>query len=563
MNISSFIKPIDNGYFAIFVVVFVVMFVFCMNYIAPTPLPIGLNMPANAAVWLCISFLILISIFKIIHTQSFKYSIFFFVIVIMSIFTIVPGLINTESEIRDIILRILQVCGFLLTFVSIFQFRFTQRKINLLFYLILFSALIQIIYALAQIYFNNDSVPIFLYNFVGKNNTPIGGIGQINALSIYLATSILISLYLYLQPSFLKQPFYNRLLIFLVIIGGSYIVFLNSSRVAIISLLIAVPLMLYTRRNVIKIKLIWGVIFLLGLFIGSFLGFQAADNKLIKKTINPRTIVWNITAKVIIEKPIFGHGLGGYSKAFFDINEKHVEKNNNDKTDIRSFFTHPHNELLYWWVESGLLAVIAIIFAILIYLFLLMKNRISYVLQFVALLLPISLHTQASLPFYLSTILMVLFILLLVIPIRRFSKNKKLKFKKINKLLVIVVSIGCFMVYAWFIGQTIKGGKAFVTYTNSGENDYQVIANELSNPYWGKLASVYTNIDLLRKELNLGNREKAELHLKWLEDFTINNESPMYYQVLLAAYKMMGDEKYTPMIKRLKNRHYYYFKDVN
>ena len=56
-----------------------------------------------------------------------------------------------------------------------------------------------------------------------------------------------------------------------------------------------------------------------------------------------RVIIWNETADMLADHPVFGGGLSGYPTAIAPYHEaKHIE-----------IFQHPHNFVLNFWTETG------------------------------------------------------------------------------------------------------------------------------------------------------------------------------------------------------------------
>ncbi|VTR25979.1 Lipid A core - O-antigen ligase and related enzymes [Serratia fonticola] len=87
---------------------------------------------------------------------------------------------------------------------------------------------------------------------------------------------------------------------------------------------------------------------------------------------------------------------------------------------------HPHNELLLWWVEGGLIALLGMLILVWAGLKLVARSRLrdmqafSYgkasageALALCVALLPIALHSQTEYPFYLSALHWLVFLLLL------------------------------------------------------------------------------------------------------------------------------------------------------
>ncbi|WP_233527847.1 Wzy polymerase domain-containing protein [Serratia sp. PAMC26656] len=127
------------------------------------------------------------------------------------------------------------------------------------------------------------------------------------------------------------------------------------------------------------------------------------------------------TLRMIAAKPWLGWGYGGFEYSFL-----HFRINQIPPTVVTEIANHPHNEILLWWVEGGLVALLGMGLIIAGGLRLVCRawrqDRQAFAdgrrcageptaLCFV--LLPIVLHTQLEYPFYLSALHFMVFLLLL------------------------------------------------------------------------------------------------------------------------------------------------------
>lgn len=72
------------------------------------------------------------------------------------------------------------------------------------------------------------------------------------------------------------------------------------------------------------------------------------------RSANGRLLVWRVTADMILKKPVFGHGIGKFSREYMYYQaayfEKHPDSHYQQYADNISF---PYNEFLYVWAEQG------------------------------------------------------------------------------------------------------------------------------------------------------------------------------------------------------------------
>nr|WP_232020764.1 O-antigen ligase family protein [Serratia quinivorans] len=127
------------------------------------------------------------------------------------------------------------------------------------------------------------------------------------------------------------------------------------------------------------------------------------------------------TLAMIAEKPLLGWGYGGFEYSF-----QHFRINQTPPTAVTEIARHPHNELLLWWVEGGVVALLGALLLVRAGIKLLAHARwrdkrafacgkasAGEALALCVALLPIALHSQTEYPFYLSALHWLVFLLLL------------------------------------------------------------------------------------------------------------------------------------------------------
>ncbi len=528
-----------------FIVILGLILLVAANYLIVTSGGNGFHLPPNIAVWACLSVLILLSLYKILLTDTLIISPLLLPLLILCVLLIAPGLVNTQADTQEVILRIMQVVGFFLVFFTLSQYRLSSKQKTLFFYLIIIAALVQIIYVLAQKYHNLENTPEFLMLYLGVDKPPVGGFLQVNALSIFLVTSILISLYLVTCKTFIKDSLLAKLLLVLVMLGSGFVLAIISSRAALLALGISVPLMLFAAWNRFKQQKYWTNILLVTLFASLTLGFllDTGVNRLKHKHMTSRLMAWSLSIEAIKEKPLLGHGLGEFAKAFFDQVERYSHQNPQQKLNgSLGLWTHPHNEILYWGVESGIIAMLGIIGISTYYLFLIFRQYPKrQVFLYLALLFPIGLSTMVSLPFYLSTLLMVVFVFILLVPLQKLDIQKVISIPRLAKKSLIIISGVLVVFYLWFLKEVNQGSIAITRYEYIENAPYALLQNNFNNPYWGKTAHNYAHQAVMADLLNKGNIKEARKHLHWFEEQLIHEEEPMYYDILLNSYRVFNE----------------------
>ncbi len=125
---------------------------------------------------------------------------------------------------------------------------------------------------------------------------------------------------------------------------------------------------------------------------------------------------------MIAERPLIGWGMGGFEHSF----TQHVVEMNHSMTLGGRPPTHPHNEILFQWIEGGIVAMLGMLLLIAAWLklgFVPRGLRRQRAFPIWCLTLPIVLHTQFEYPLHLSAAHSIVLVLLL----RLTLKEKQLR----------------------------------------------------------------------------------------------------------------------------------------
>ncbi|WP_336297444.1 PglL family O-oligosaccharyltransferase [Serratia rubidaea] len=180
------------------------------------------------------------------------------------------------------------------------------------------------------------------------------------------------------------------------------------------------------------------------------------------------------TLKMIAVKPWLGWGYGQFEYAF-----QHFRIAQQSPTPVLEIAGHPHNEILLWWLEGGLVALAGIVLLLLGGVHLLRQAlrvdrrafscRRRHAGEATALclaLLPMLLHSQLEYPFYLSALHWLLFMLLLAQLDRLSSRRSVLTLRRSRPLRLGVTLLcvsGLVLMLAalragWLLTQAERGG---------------------------------------------------------------------------------------------------------
>ncbi|MFU0920689.1 Wzy polymerase domain-containing protein [Kluyvera sichuanensis] len=167
-----------------------------------------------------------------------------------------------------------------------------------------------------------------------------------------------------------------------------------------------------------------------------------------------RLMILRETLRMIAQHPFLGWGYGSYVWHFSHF----IADRATPIANGCSIIPHPHNELLYWWVEGGLTALMGLVLFVWAGIEIFFRTTNRQTLSLLFCLLPLLLHTQVEYPFYQSATHWLTFIVLLSLaagegpPVRRFSGRWLPYF---STLLMIVVCAAAFMLLATLRQQSV------------------------------------------------------------------------------------------------------------
>jgi len=122
-----------------------------------------------------------------------------------------------------------------------------------------------------------------------------------------------------------------------------------------------------------------------------------------------RILILQQTWQMIMQHPLVGWGYGGFTWSFAHFLADRPVPLSRGMNEL----THPHNELLFWWVEGGIIAIAGLFMAVAAVSMRLLRRPGRYTLAVLACLLPILVHTQLEYPLYQSPVHWLLILLLL------------------------------------------------------------------------------------------------------------------------------------------------------
>jgi len=311
---------------------------------------------------------------------------------------------------------------------------------------------------------------------------------------------------------------------------------------AVLSVALLIP---YVFRFATKKRFVGWIV---AIIVGTGLGFSTPlmtgqDDSLVEQKSNlesPRRYTFPQALDMLIEKPFTGYGYGRFEPEYMVYTARQHQLNQSYKPGLAAM-DHPHNELLYWGVEGGLLPLLAIILAALFVLARLYQAKKGTRLAMFALFVPIVLHSQLEYPFYHSAIHWITFVILLYWVDQRASSCRQAPFSIISKTALRVFSLVIPIVTSFYMLTTLHTNYVLTQFERSQPKDPDIL-NQVTNPvvwkdrYDWDIYSTYLNIGLYKQDPQF-----IQPYIDWSLKIIKDKPRPAFYNNLILAYQGLGD----------------------
>lgn len=353
---------------------------------------------------------------------------------------------------------------------------FTRRQKRCLFYVIAIAALMQAFYSLAALHF-----PQYLPEFeqtVLKHGSGIGVFQQRNVTASFLAVGGGVLLFILNAPLFQCGGKKTDALRQTVSVSGIVIIYCVltqlQSRIGWLSglcVFIGMLTLYWRKHSPLSRRLLLLFSPLAGIGIGVLLMKITLLDALLQHDGSnlQRLMILRETWHMILIHPFKGWGYGSYVWNFTHYIADRTLPIDNGAAVI----THPHNEILYWWVEGGLLALAGILVLCRAGMVLLFSSPDNARFAIFLCVLPLLLHTQVEYPFYQSSVHWLTCILLLsFIDDKRVPPARQTEEKSGINAAAIVVSILSFFL-AIMVAATLRNTMILTKFEQQPDRYYQ------------------------------------------------------------------------------------------
>ncbi len=520
-----------------------VLFLLAPFYIHPNIGGFGLAVPLNIAVWLVAVLFIGLVLFQTSRYATITLNPAFLHTLIFPAILMISGLLSDVPQADVWLFRQLYIIGGYLFLFALFQAQLRPRQIDWLLWVLFIAASAHAVVGIIQIA-EIQSLKSWLP--LSENRLPIGVFQQVNVEASFLTTGFVIGLYLISRPTCVKAIFWQRALL---VTGSAMIVFVvvsAGSRVGLFSLVIATLLLLYSRRHqLLRHKRFVIIVLLIALASGlaGQSGFLRAMDKTQQMTegefASARQTMYAIAIKLIKEKPIFGYGIGSFPRVWVEQKRDFLAQHP-DAAVTSATTSHPHNEILLWFIEGGLIAVTGLIVIFIVVVRALYQCGCSRGGAYMALLFPITLHTQVELPFYSSSLHWFVWLFLLYLVFRHQMKSVPVSLTQSARRLIQAGIVLTGIASVALLIHADRAEREIFKYMYGENADLNIALHDL---YFNRFAEKLMMQSLLYHSIEAQDKTRVPLFIQWAEKAIRENPELGLFILLSDAYGFIGDTK--------------------
>jgi len=512
-----------------------------MHFTMHHPGGYGLYLPFNTVGWMFISALIGIGFWQIAISEKIIFSRFHIFCWIGFGLMCLPLLYQNNENSGLVLHRFLGLGGGFLLYLSFQQFHFNSKDRHWFLYIILGGILIQTFYGLAQHFFPLES----WFGVIAP--TPFGVLMQRNIMATFLVTGAAISLFLLIDDDVIMQSNLKKRIVYLTPILTSILYIPLNSRAGYLSFTIAIGLLLMLGNKKKKQVRTWIGLALIGLLIGSSLPILGTKSpysieSALSKSASARKLFYKLTFELWQLDPITGIGYGNFFSSFRHHYAQRISEDTSASIDSGAKnVDHPHNETLFWMVEGGIVPLIGLLIIAGGFLIMLWRAKSPEAWGTAGLIIPILIHTQVELPFYLSLIHWFLFIFLLYCIDEDFGEwhVKKMPWKRFPRIVAVIIP-GIIIPYMVTALQT---GYVLTKFERTGLNNIGLLLsawnpNSLHKKFDTQSRRIHLNFAIKTK-----NNEVLQDFIQWAEKYVKHSPYPFIYYDLAKAYEAIGDKE--------------------
>ena len=500
----------------------------------------GLYLPFNMLGWVFASILIGIGLWHVIVTQRLVFSRAQQWLWGGLAVACLPFLAHPEVSIDAGAPRMLGIGGGFLLLFSLSQLQWSRPHRYLLLYLLLVAVAIEALFGLVQYFLLTPG------NWIGYNtqlNRPYGIFQQVNVFASFQAFGVGLAAFLAWRDPVLSSRNWRGWLVYGVLFAGVLLELIVRSRAGMIGcfvvLVVLLPLIWKQRRELfasVLLAVVAGI--LLDLALIYFVGGGRSIDEMVNSLL--RLIYWGHSLEMIAQAPWFGVGYGNFEAGF--VNDYYaIPQAISGVPIIEQNLSHPHNELLYWLVEGGLVGFAGLVLMAIGWWCMLKRHPLPLRLALFILPFPFLFHAMVEYPFYHSTAHWLALIWLLWFSDAETDTQTVIPLKKFLLFRVLAVLIPLLTVPYMLTG--LHTAYLVTQFELGGLKDPSLLRRVINPlPWYSRFMYDVSTVRLINGlAMKDPNQQRSELsaYVSWAREFVkLSPRSNIYFNGALALDKL-------------------------
>lgn len=499
----------------------------------------GLYLPFNMVGWAFVSVLISIGIWHLtlVKQRTFSRTQLWF---LAGFAILLLPFLNPQAEWNaQAQPRFLAIAAGLLLFFALSQFQFTEQRRHSLLYLLLGAVAIEAVYGLVQFFLLKDG------NWLGYNvkvNRPYGIFQKDSVFSSFLAVGLGITFYLLRWDSKVLTSRWRQALLSLILVATPLLLIQIQSRAGIYGAILAVLFMLPVLWNYNR-RIFWcsTILLIISFSVGLLFYTSARSAEHYVLTSGFRKLYWSHLLSMLPQSPWLGHGYGSFEYTFLHdfYAPEHITPG---MRLMEENLDSPHNEVLFWLHEGGIVAVIGLVVFATGYIRSLLKcagwaKRISLL----ALVLPLLFHSMVEYPFYHSVAHFFLFIVFLWLADAESGLQKMYACQYWFLARVVAIIIPLMVVPFMLTG--LQAAYVLTKYDRMKDKNPQML-EQIVNPLpWMMMYEFQMRSVQLTFSAAMHDKAGLESYVDWAKQFLHNTPRAVVYGRLVYALQQLNDKE--------------------
>lgn len=499
----------------------------------------GLYLPFNIVGWAFVSVLISLGLWHLTVIRQLTFSRTQLWYLVGFAVLLLPFL-NPQAEWNESAQpRFIAIAGGLLLFFALSQFQFTENQRHNLLYLLLGAVAIEAVYGLVQFFILKDG------NWLGYNvkiNRPYGIFQKDSVFSSFLAAGLAIAFYQQRWDSKVLNSRWRQGLLSLILLATPLLLVQVQSRAGIYGAIMAVLIMLPVLWNYNR-RIFWWSVTLLGisLAVGFFIYTSARTADSYALTSGYRKLYWSHVLSMLPQSPWLGHGYGSFEYTFLHdfYAPEHITPG---MRLMEENLDHPHNEVLFWLHEGGVVAVLGLAVIAVGYIRSVLKcTGWAKRLSLLALVLPLLFHSMVEYPFYHSVAHFFLFIVFLWLADAESGQQKVYACQ--YWFLARVVAIIIPLIVVPFMLTGLQAAYVLTKYDRAKDKNPQMLEQIINPLPWMMMYEFQMRSVQLTFSAAMHDKAGLESYVDWAKQFLHNTPRSIVYARLVYALQQLNDKE--------------------